>query len=74
MGGDQCRLAGILLYVHIGLRMSKLALQIIEMAPATYRVTYKTGPYTGRQGERKIVRRAHYCPHRGVRVPGHRRD
>lgn len=74
MGGDQCRLAGILLYVHIGLRMSKLALQIIEMAPATYRVTYKTGPNTGRQGERKIVRRAHYSPHRGVRVPGNRRD
>lgn len=65
---------GILLYVYKGLRMSNLALQIIEMAPATYRVTYKTGPNTGRQGERKIVRRAHYPPDRGVRVPGNRRD
>lgn len=52
----------------------KLALQIIEMAPATYRITYKTGANTGREGERKIIRRAHYPTHRGIRVSHHRRD
>lgn len=56
------------------MNVKKLALQIIEMAPATYRVTYKTGPDTGSQGERKIVRRAHYRPHRGIRVSRNRRD
>lgn len=54
--------------------MSILALKIIEMAPATYRVTYETGPNTGREGEGKVIRRAHYPSHGGIRVPGHRRD
>lgn len=40
-----------------------LALTIIEMAPATYRVTYKTGADTGREGEGKVVRRENNAPH-----------
>lgn len=73
-GWGSMSLGVLLLYVHIRVQLSKLALQIIEMAPTTYCVTYKTGPYTRCQGERKIVRRAHYTAHRGIRVPGYRRD
>lgn len=72
VGGVQCRLVGGLFVQRVV--NVKLALQIIEMASSTYRVTYKTGAYTSGEGEGKIGWRAHYTTHRGVRLPVHRRD
>lgn len=55
-------------------RPKQSALNIIEMASAAYRVTYKTGPHTGREGEGEIVRRENNATHGGIRVSGHGRD
>lgn len=44
------------------------------MAPAAYRVAYKAGPDTRRQGKRETLRRANNVPSRGVCLPDHRRD
>lgn len=58
----------------IGCECQTLALKIIEMAPATYCVTYKAGTNSGSEGERKVVRRANNPTHRGICVSYHRRD
>lgn len=73
LDGITCRLAGITVCRYWGVNI-KLALQIIEMAPASYCVTYKTGADTGHQGEGKVIRRENNSAHRGISVPDHWRD
>lgn len=70
-----CRFASVVVSCDVlsGL-VCKLALQIIELAPATNRVAYKTGANTRREGKRETVKRENNIQSRGVCLPDDRRN